>query len=179
MLGMFAAGAPPFQNLPNDASAGCILWTEFTTGSDHLPQCVIRAYNGTGSALTAGRPYILTFDGDEETNPSVAVATASMTGEVTSGSALRRVVVALKATANATWDWFAIQGYVNCLVEGTTNVAKDDYLELVPASTATALQKDAALGNTSVAIACAAQEDNSEVLCRVFLLGERVRLAGS
>ena len=63
-------------------------------------------------------------------------------------------------------------------MEGTTDVAKDDFLEVL--NTEDSFKKDASTRSTnSVAIAQEAQASNSEVLTNVYLLGERVIVAGS
>ncbi len=176
MPGLFAAGAPPFQNLANDASAGAVLCREWVDGTDHLPQQVIRLYNATGVALTVGAPYVYRVDGDEETNPKAITPAASTTGTVS----LEYVVIATEATAAAAFGWFAIHGYANVLVDGNTDVAKDDFLELLGAATPGSLLKDGtAQTANSVAIACVAQAANSAVLTRCWLLGDRVTLAAA
>jgi hypothetical protein len=128
----------------------------------------IFAYNNTGGALVAGNFYHLTADGDEETNPFVeAFTTAANTNS-------RWAVCAMKATAAAAWGWFAYSGWVDVVaVEGTTDVAKDDFLKFdVDTVSVVALIKDgSAVTNNSVAIASAAQTANSVVTIRCFLLG--------
>lgn len=126
----------------------------------------IRLYNATGGALTANATYMVDFDGDEETNPKV-IACAAVTVDV-------HVVVAAAATAAASWGWFTYAGYCDALVEGTTDVAKDDYLKIVAATSATSFIKDGTSRTAdSGAIACAAQAANSSVATKVFLFGDR------
>jgi hypothetical protein len=138
--------------------------------SDGTYQSQIRLYNGTGGAMVAGRVYVLSYDGDEETNPKC--------GTPATLAIYQHVVVAINATASATWDWFAIQGYVDALVEGTTDVAKDDFLEVL--NTETSFKKDGAAKTVnSPAIACAAQAADSSVLTRVYLFGERILVAAA
>lgn len=121
-------------------------------------------YNATGGACVAGAVYMVNYDGDEETNPSVIAEVA--------GTANREMVVATAATASTAWGWFVYAGYVDAMVEGTTDVAKDDYLKIVEATDADAFIKDGTtLTADSFAIACAAQAANSAVLTKVFLLG--------
>lgn len=126
----------------------------------------VRLYNATGGALVAGATYMVDFDGDEETNPKV-IACAAVTVDV-------QVVIAQEATATASWGWFTYAGYCDALVEGTTDVAKDDYLKIVAGTSATSFIKDGtARTSDSGAIATAAQTANSSVLTKVFLLGDR------
>lgn len=138
--------------------------------TDGTRRLAVRLYNGTGGATVVGRVYRIAFDGDEETNPKAAAC-------VTLASVYQNVVVALEVTADATWGWFAIQGYCQAFVEGTTDVAKDDFLTVNDATDA-----DAFIGDTttrtvnSFAIACEAQADNSAVLKRVYLFGDRAIL---
>ena len=143
------------------------LGAQMRTNSDGTEFLAVKLYNGTGAACVVGAPYIVTFDGDEETNPKVAT--------VASLAVYQHVVVALEATAAAAWGWFAIQGTVALTaVEGTTDVAKDDFLKIVTATSAVSMIKDAATRSTaSFAIACEAQAANSVVNIRCFLLGDR------
>lgn len=141
-------------------------WREYSP-TTKLRCLAIRLYNATGGAMVKGRVYKLAFDGDEETNPS-AVAV------VTLASVYQNVVVALEDVAATSWGWFAFQGYCDAFVEGTTDVAKDDFLTCNDAT-----DDDAFIGDTttrtvnSMAIACAAQAANSAVLTQVYLFGDR------
>lgn len=110
-----------------------------------------------------GEVYVVTYDGDEETCPKlVTAATLAVYQEYA-------VVLADQGSA-AGFAWVQTKGHAYVLVEGTTDVAKDDYLELL--NTEKSAKKDAATRSTnSFAIACAAQADNSAVLTEVQLLG--------
>ena len=137
--------------------------------SDGTRYLCVRLYNATGAALVAGRPYVVEYDGDEETNPSVITPAAL--------AVYQHVVFATEATATASWGWFVIQGtYDGVLVEGTTDVAKDDYLDCTPGTSAVALIKDHSTvrSTASVARACAAQAANSIVATRCYIFGDRV-----
>lgn len=137
-----------------------------TTGAVEGDRLEIKLYNGRGSATVAGGVYRVIFDGDEETNPAVATATAQTVDQW--------YVVSIRAVADATWDWYAIEGYVDALVEGTTDVAKDDTLKVVVGTAANAFVQDTASGvisSDTIAIACAAQAANSSVLTKVYLYG--------
>lgn len=160
-------GIQGLSTLANDAP-GAIRYSEYVDSSGvntHEPQIQVRLYNATGGACVVGRPYMVTYDGDEETNPSVTTPAAV--------SAPCWVVFATEATATASWGWFTIAGYDDVLVEGTTDVAKDDFLKITAATTATAMLKDGTTKTTdSIAIACAAQASNSEVLTKCYIIGE-------
>lgn len=144
-------------------------WRVYET-TNNLRCLAVRLYNGTGAAMVAGRVYRIAFDGDEETNPSAVAC-------VTLASVYQNVVVALEDTAAASWGWFAIQGYCDAFVEGTTDVAKDDFLTCNDATDDDAFIDDTTARTVnSFAIACAAQADNSAVLTRVYLFGDRAIL---
>lgn len=134
-----------------------------------LPRLEMRIYNGTGGALTANACYQLNFDGDEESNPRLA---AVASGTVNT----QYLVVATEAAANAAWTWGVVWGYYEILVDGNTDVAKDDYLKCTEATPGpTALIKDGTSRSANtVAIATAAQQTNSPVSTLCFILGERM-----
>lgn len=110
-----------------------------------------------------GEVYVVTYDGDEETCPQlVAAATLAVYQEY--------AVVLANQGATAGVAKVQTKGHAFVLVEGTTDVAKDDYLELL--NTEKSAKKDAtARSVNSFAIACAAQASNSAVLTEVELLG--------
>ena len=110
-----------------------------------------------------GEVYVVTHDGDEETTPKlVTAATLAVYQEY--------AVVLADQGATAGYAWVQTKGHAYALVEGTTDVAKDDYLELL--NTEKSAKKDATARSTnSFAIACAAQASNSAVLTEVELLG--------
>lgn len=138
------------------------------------PFWVCKVYNGTGSALVANRPYMLTFAGAATTSPNPQV-----TALAASGSA-RQIVIAHEAIPNGEWGLVCYQGYHDCGVEGTTDVAAGDYLLVSAGVSTTGLVKDGTtLTNASVAIAMEAQAANSVVDKRVFLIGDRVQSGGA
>ena len=135
-----------------------------TTGVPEGHQMQVFLYNATGGALTQYATYEFSYDGDEETNFNV-ITCATATPP-------RDIVVATAATAAATWDWFVVCGYTQCGVEGTTDVAKDDFLKLTSGTSAVAFIKDGTTYTTSShAQATEAQAANSVVNIKVFLLG--------
>lgn len=127
-------------------------------------------YAYCAAAETVGKVRVITFDGDEETNPTAA--------EPATSSVYQIVGVATKTTTAAGFQWYQIRGDAEALVEGTTDVAKDDFLEVLNAETS--FKKDAASRSTnSAAIAQEAQASNSSVLTNVYLFGERLLIAAS
>ncbi len=127
-------------------------------------------YAYCAGAETRGNVRVITFDGDEETNPTAATPATS--------TVYQRVVVATQTTTAAGFQWYQYKGDAEALVEGTTDVAKDDFLEVL--NTETSFKKDASSRSTnSVAIAQEAQAANSAVLTNIYLLGERSLVAAS
>jgi len=118
-----------------------------------------------------GEAYVVTFDGDEETCPKlVAAATAAFYQEIA-------IVLADQGTA-AGFAWVQVAGKAEALVEGTTDVAKDDFLELL--NTEKSMKKDGTTRTVNaIAIACEAQASNADVLTDVILLGANVIIAAS
>ena len=118
-----------------------------------------------------GAQYVVTHDGDEETCPKlVAAATLAVYQEIA-------VVLELQG-ASAGFAWVQVAGKVSMLVEGTTDVAKDDFLELL--TTETSAKKDATTRSVnSFAIACAAQTSATPTLTDCILLGGRVIIAAT
>jgi hypothetical protein len=142
-------------------------------GSDSTEktQClVVRLYNGTGSALVAGRPYAVEATGAEATQWQVITPAAL--------AVYQHVVIALEATAAASFGPFAVQGFCDALVESTTDIADLDYLDVTPGTSAVAMIKDHSTvrSTASVARACEARTDNDVGMIRVQLLGDRVIL---
>lgn len=91
----------------------------------------VKLYNGTGGALTAGGLYEAFVGGTARTDPNPRVKAIG----ASAGGRPRLYCVALAATAAATWDWFAVYGNVQALVDGDTNdVAAGDYLKPVASS---------------------------------------------
>lgn len=140
-----------------------------TENIDGTYQQQIYLYNNTAAVTVAGNWYRVVFDGDEETDPQIKAIGAG------ADAAYRLVVVAPKIYAAATWGWYSCAGICDAMVEGTTDVAKDDYLKFdVDTVSVTAPIKDGTdETDRSVAIATIAQAANSEVLVRVRLLGKR------
>jgi hypothetical protein len=159
---------PPFDTLAFSAAPG---YEMAYTNSDNTLGRKRWLYNGTGAATVAGKFYTILEDGDEETGPKVIAADAVATVQ-------RECCVAEAAVASGAFGWFFIEGWCSAYVEGTTDVAKDDYLKIAvgagPTDAAFAAIKDGTSETqASVAISSAAQATNSGVLTRVRLLGKR------
>ena len=151
---MFLTPTTHFDTLAFDSPLKC----EQRTNSDGTRVLCVRLYNATGAAMVTGRVYRVAFDGDEETNPSAVAC-------VTLANVYQNVVVAMSDVAITSWGWFAIQGYCQAFVEGTTDVAKDDFLTVNDATDDDAFIDDTTARTiNSFAIACEAQAANSAVL---------------
>ena len=117
-----------------------------------------------------GETYVVTFDGDEETCPKLVTAATL--------AVYQEYAVVLADQTAAGFAWVQVAGKVSMLVEGTTDVAKDDFLELL--NTEKSAKKDATTRSAnSYAIACAAQASNSAVLTDCILLGKQAICAAS
>lgn len=123
------------------------------------------------ASATKGQVLVVGYDGDEETCPKLTTpATLAVYQEI--------AVVLKDQGATAGFAWVQVKGKCEALVEGTTDVAKDDYLEVL--NTETSFKKDGTARTVNaVAIACEAQASNSSVLTDVILLGGRVIVAAS
>lgn len=130
----------------------------------------VTAYNATGSAQAAGDVAVLTFGYASGTEVNAGVAATS--------SVYQYVVVALDAIASGAIGRYQISGYCEAAVEGTTDVAAGNFLEVL--NTEESFKKDGTSRTTnSVARAVDAQATNSAVVVTVFLFGERVIIAAS
>jgi hypothetical protein len=126
-------------------------------------ECLV--YNGTGGPLTKGAVYGVTMSGASQTTQNPRLQTVAI-----NGGRHQTLVVALEATADATWARVCDWGYVEALVEGTTDVAADDALVAVPGQTY--LIKAGGSGVAQVAEALEAQTANSAVLTDIFFAGQ-------
>lgn len=124
-------------------------------------------YNGTGAALTAGRPYYVTYG---------AIATPLKAAVPATLAAPAMVVFPITALADADWGWFAFAGEVKDLVLVTaTAIALGDPLEVINAGVT--LIEDAARGVGTVAIAREASSAGGSVALDVYLPGVPVEIA--
>ena len=150
--------------------------TRVMRDSNGLYRKEIRLYNAYASAIPVGHPCLIRFDGDEETNPFV------VSGASASGTAVvERYCTPVVAVAATSWGWFCFEGYCEALVEGTSDVAKDDFLKLAIATTSGLIKDTGTQPGTanSCAIAREAQAANSAVLTDVFIIPERHATAQS
>lgn len=130
----------------------------------------IYIYAYCAGAETRGNVRVISYDGDEETNPTAGTPATS--------SVYQKIGVAMKTTSAAGFLWYQLQGDAEALVEGTTDVAKDDFLEVLNGEVS--FKKDSATRSTnSVGIAQEAQTTNSAVLTNIYLTGERVIVAAA
>jgi len=152
--------------MSNDISTlGGIAGAIKTDGNREFIYCYVAA------AAAQGAPLVLTYDGDEATNPKTA-APATL--------AVYQLIVFPLALQGSTagFAWCQYRGDAEVLVTGATDVAKDDFLEVT--NTETALEKDATtVSVNSVAIAQEAYTDAADLLTNVYLLGNRVIIAAS
>jgi hypothetical protein len=140
--------------------AGAIKWD----GNRAWIYCYVAA------SVAQGTPLVLTYDGDEESNPKTA-APANL-------AVYQLIVFCPELTAAAGFYWCQFRGDAEILVDGTTNVAKDDFLEVINGGVA--LIYDATTVKVgSVAIAQEARTTDSAGLCNVYLLGFRVIVAAA
>jgi len=131
----------------------------------------ITAYNATGNAVALGDVLVLTYGYTAGTEVNVTIP-------ATNTSLYQYIVVALEAVSDAAIGRFQMSGYCEAFVEGTTDVAAGDFLEVLNANNE--FKKDGTSRTVnSVARAVEAQAENENVLVTVFLLGERVNIAAS
>lgn len=164
------------DSLANDAG-GKIRWVQNkgtdqsghtdTDNVDGTGHWEIRAY--AGNDCDAYVPYHLTFDGDEETNPKAISWTDAANDNY------RRLVVPQEDVASGAWGWFAFAGTCKCMVDGTADIAQDDYLFLDTDGAGGVVALITSGGvvetNSTVAIACEAQTSATDTAIRVYLIG--------
>ncbi|MBN2840809.1 MAG: hypothetical protein JXP37_07650 [Coriobacteriia bacterium] len=88
-------------------------------------------------------------------------------------------VVVVASTAADEWITVQTRGFAEALVEATTDITVDDYLEVLAAETAFKLDHATARSTNSVACAVDAATDAGPALATVFLLGDRAIVAAS
>ena len=118
-----------------------------------------------------GEILVRSYDGDEEYNPKALAAATATFGQ-------KIVVASEDQGSTAGFQWCIIEGNCEALVDGTTDVAKDDFLEVL--NGADGLTKDgSSRSGGSVAIAREAQTTNSDVLTDVYVFSETATIAAS
>jgi hypothetical protein len=125
------------------------------------------------ASTAVGTPLALTFTGVAGTSPTNPSAVA-----VATSSAYQLTVFPTVLNTAAGFQWCQYKGDATVLVDGTTDVAVSDFLEVINAGTSLVKDGTARTVN-SVAIAQAARTTNSAGLLAVYLLGDRVIHAGS
>ena len=136
--------------------------------SDGTWRDVICLLNDTGAATVVNQVVMIGF-GASPASGLLAKTLAAVTVDV-------KIAVAESAIPFGDPGWFAIHGWVDALVEGTTDVAAGDALMVVVATDADAFVVDTSGANRTTrtgAFALAGQTANSAVLTRVLLLSDR------
>lgn len=87
-------------------------------------QTVMWLFNDLGAAATVAKPYMVRFQGTAGQSPAVVALAASPTDTP------ELCCVAITAVADQTWGYFAVEGWCEALVEGTTDCTRGDYLSL-------------------------------------------------
>jgi len=156
--------------IQNDISTlGGVAGAIKTDGNREYIYCYVTA------SAARGKPYVLTYDGDEATNPKTAAPSTS--------AVYQQIVFPVKAqSSTAGFAWCQYKGDAYVLVDGSTSVAKDDNLEVITAGVA--LIVDGTSGATtktirSLGIAQEAQATAAATLTYVYLFGEKVNVGGS
>jgi len=123
----------------------------------------VSLYNGTGAAVAAGDVVMIDYE-ETATGEMQAITPATSTF-------CRRTAVAMEAIADGDIGYFQIEGECEAFVEGTTDVAAGDSLEVL--SGENEWKKDgSARAATSGAVAIDAQAENENVKVTVFLIPE-------
>lgn len=122
------------------------------------------------AAKAKGELQVITYDGDEEYSPKLADAATL--------AVYQEIGVVLEEHLSAGYGWVQVKGVCEALVDGTTDVAKDDFLEVL--NGAVSAVKDATTRSVnSVAIAREAQTADEGTLTEIELLGGRAIIAAS
>jgi hypothetical protein len=123
------------------------------------------------ATTAAGTPMVVSYDGDESSLvKAVAPATLAVYQEI--------AIVPRLIGAAAENVWCQTRGICEALCDGTTDIAKDAFLELVNAETAL-ISDSTARSVNSVAIATEAYTATPDALTTVMMLGDRVIIAAS
>ena len=108
------------------AAPGPVRMVTFYDDESHLRQRMEKwLYNDTGGALTIGRPYMIRYAGAGEKPLNIDAALVA-----TNADTPEEICVAVRATPDATWDYLAGEGFVEALVDGTTDCTAGDYLSV-------------------------------------------------
>ena len=130
----------------------------------------VSAYNGSGAALVVGKVYQLTYGYVEK--QEIAIGTPATTTFST------KVGVAIAVTPDGAIGWLQTGGICEAYVEGTTDVAAGDFLEVL--NSELNFKKDGSARTTvSAARAVDAQAANSAVLVTVNMINELHTIAAA
>lgn len=136
------------------------------------PQKIKFYNNNTGGTTTVGQTYLVKTVGVANFSPQIVTASSAISGLASTDSVQIRVAVALEAVAASGWVKCAIEGYVDALVDGTTDVAIGDFLKFAPATKTTPIKDGAAETLKSFAVACEASTANSANMTRIKMTGK-------
>lgn len=162
----------PFNtNLPYDNSDGNRPGkVRMVQNSDGTFQYQVWAKNGTGGALTAKRPYMLS-DGTTKADPLVVTVPAT-------AAFYRLCVIATEATPNGEYGWFSFAGWVPDVQVTATAIAVGDPLEVINAGTT--LIEDTGGGSVgTVGFATEANSAGGAQSVDIFMPGRPVQVAAS
>jgi len=129
----------------------------------------ISAYNETGGDISAAGTVVTLGYSNDYGVEAIAVATTSFPV---------RTAVSLGAVSEHDLAWFQVGGEAEAGVEGTSDVAAGDFLEVLNGESA--FKKDGSSRTTvSAAVAVDAQSENEVVVVTVRLINEQHTIAGS
>lgn len=152
---------PELQSPPGPEDVGRRMWQD---GKEY-----IAVYNETGAARERGDVATLAYSNDYGTE---AIAVATTTFPVCT-------VVFLDAVPANGLAWVQIAGEcAEAKVDGTTNVAAGDFLEVINGGTAF-IKDGTARTTVSAAVACEAVTADAATLAKVVLIPEQHTIAAS
>ena len=126
---------------------------------------------GPSAALTAYQPYQFQYK-------STALKHVDVKVPATLANAVNIIGVPQAAIADDAFGWVQIYGEAECLVDGTTDVAAGEYLEVINAGVA-AIKEGTAISKGSFAVAIDAVTADAATQATVFLTGLQVEIAAS
>lgn len=128
-------------------------------GSYHVE---MRVYNASGGALVKGQPYLLTPTGVQATNMTIITPAAL-------ASVPRIVVFAVDTTANNTWCWVAIGGWIDANITGAQTIG--NFLKVAAGTSTTALVTDGSTQTTGSCGVVATTRASGTGVDRCFIYG--------
>ena len=99
-------------------------------------------YNANGGALLAGGVYAIYYGGASATPTTIPMVKTVVAAPATT---YEEVCVAIKATADATYDWFVVEGFAEARCTDAAALAdlnQGDYLKIDVSDDADAFQED-------------------------------------